>query len=60
MDTGPQDFDLVFAFPWSGEEPVMRDVMHRYGNRGARLPLYGASKGWRSKTRPAIAVRPGW
>ncbi|HEX9633431.1 MAG TPA: hypothetical protein VGA02_13300 [Gemmatimonadales bacterium] len=40
-----EDFDLVFAFPWSGEEPMMHDVMQRYGGRHARLLLYGASEG---------------
>jgi len=40
-----EDFDLVFAFPWSGEEPMMHDVMRRYGGRHARLLLYGASEG---------------
>jgi len=36
------DFDLVFAYPWSGEEPIMRDVMAQHGGRGARLLLYGS------------------
>jgi hypothetical protein len=40
-----EDFDLVFAFPWSGEEPMMQDVMRRYGGRGARLLLYGVQHG---------------
>ncbi len=38
-------FDLVFAFPWSGEEPMMHDVMRRHGGREARLLLYGAATG---------------
>ena len=37
------DFDLVFAYPWSGEEPIMHDVMRRYGARGARLLMHGAA-----------------
>lgn len=32
-----EDFDVVFAYPWSGEEPIMLDIMKRYGNRKARL-----------------------
>ncbi len=36
------DFDLIFAYPWSGEEPIMRDVMAQHGGRGARLLLYGS------------------
>jgi hypothetical protein len=40
-----EDFDLVFAYPWSGEEPMMHDVMRRYGGRDARLLLYGVAGG---------------
>lgn len=40
-----EDFDIVFAFPWSGEEPMMHDVMRRYGGRQARLLLYGVTDG---------------
>ncbi len=36
-----EDFDLVFAYPWSGEEPIMRDVMRAYGAPHARLILHG-------------------
>ncbi len=39
------DFDLVYGYPWSGEEGIMHDVMHRYGGPGARLLLHGGSKG---------------
>ena len=37
------DFDVVYAFPWSGEEPMMRDLMRQYGRKGARLLLHGDS-----------------
>jgi hypothetical protein len=40
-----EDFDLVFGFPWTGEEPIMLDVMRCYGARDARLLLYGVSQG---------------
>ena len=35
-----EDFDVVFGYPWSGEEAVMLDVMQRYGRSDARLLLY--------------------
>jgi hypothetical protein len=38
-----EDFDLVFGYPWSGEEPLMRDLMRRYGGEGARLLIHGAT-----------------
>ncbi len=33
------EFDLVFAFPWGGEEPMMVDVMRAYGDPAATLLL---------------------
>jgi hypothetical protein len=39
------EFDVVFAFPWSGEEPLMHDLMAHHGNRQARLLLYGVRDG---------------
>jgi hypothetical protein len=41
------DFDLVYGFPWDGEEPMMRDLMRQYGARGARLLLNGVDPGVR-------------
>lgn len=38
-------FDVVFAYPWGGEEPMMHDVMRRHGGREARLLLYGVHEG---------------
>lgn len=35
------DFRYVYAFPWSGEEALMLDVMQRYGARDALLLLHG-------------------
>lgn len=36
-----EDFDVVFGYPWHGEEPVMRDVFRRYGSPDATLIIYG-------------------
>ena len=38
-----EDFDVVFGYPWGGEERVMHDVMQRYGRHDALLLLYDAS-----------------
>ncbi len=35
------DFDLVFAYPWDGEAPIMHDLMRSYGGGGARLLMHG-------------------
>jgi len=37
-----EDFDVVFGYPWGGEEAVMLDVMQRYGRSDALLLLYGS------------------
>jgi hypothetical protein len=35
------DFDVVYAYPWGGEEGMMIDLMRAYGARGARLLMHG-------------------
>lgn len=35
-------FDVVYAYPWGGEEPIMLDIMRRYGRKDAYLLLQGA------------------
>lgn len=42
-----EDFDLVYGYPWHGEEPMMLDLMRAYGGRGARLLLHGGKEGIR-------------
>jgi hypothetical protein len=42
------DFDIVYAFPWNGEEPMMRDLMKTYGARDACLLLNSATTGVRT------------
>ncbi|MEK7380534.1 MAG: hypothetical protein AAB075_05945 [Gemmatimonadota bacterium] len=39
------DFDLVFGYPWDGEEPMMLDVMKCYGRRDAVLLLNSVTTG---------------
>ncbi len=39
------DFDVVFGYPWGGEEPVMMDLMKRYGNPASLLLLHGVNDG---------------
>ncbi len=40
-----EDFDLVFAFPWDGEMPIMHDLMRRRGGSGASFLLNHATEG---------------
>jgi len=39
------DFDVVFGYPWQGEEAMMHDLMRCYGARGARLLIHGTDRG---------------
>lgn len=36
------DFDVVFGYPWTGEAPVMCDLMEQYGRKDAVLLLWNA------------------
>lgn len=40
-----EDFDVVFGYPWGGEEPLMRDVMRQFGRRDALLLLNDTNEG---------------
>ncbi len=39
------DFDVVFGYPWGGEEPVLLDLMKRYGSPDALLLMHGVNDG---------------
>ena len=41
------DFDVVYAFPWMGEEPMMLDLMRCHGREDARLLLHTTQNGTR-------------
>lgn len=41
------DFDIVFAYPWSGEEPMMLELMRAHGRRDAQLILHSSDYGVR-------------
>lgn len=38
------DFDLIYGYPWSGEEAMMLDLMRAYGGADARLLLHHGSE----------------
>lgn len=42
------DFDVVYAFPWGGEEPMMLDLMRSHGHQDARLVLHSNDYGVRT------------
>lgn len=36
-----EDFDVVYGYPWTGEEPMMQNLMRTFGSRNAKLLLNG-------------------
>ena len=40
-----EDFDVVFGYPWGGEQQMMRDLMRQYGNRKGLLMLHDVDDG---------------
>lgn len=43
-----RDFDVVFAYPWPGEEDWLFELMRRHARPRARLLTYDATDGFRS------------
>lgn len=39
-DLTVDDFDVIYAYPWPGEEPFLQDVFDRYGRLGSLLVLF--------------------
>src|SRR5207253_2465060 len=40
LELGPDDFDVVFAYPWPDEEDVTGALFERYASPGAMLVTY--------------------
>ncbi len=47
MDLEIDDFDLVFAYPWPGEEQVIERLFERFAAAGALLMTYNGREGIR-------------
>lgn len=47
IDLEPDDFDLVFSYPWPGEEQIVYDLFQRYGATGALLLTFHGQEGIR-------------
>jgi hypothetical protein len=50
------DFDVIYAFPWPGEEERFLDLARRHARRDTRVLLYGAADGFRLFRRGGRAV----
>ncbi len=47
VDVDIDDFDLIFAFPWPGDEGMFCDLFKRFAANGALLMTYSALEGIR-------------
>ena len=47
MDLEIDDFDIVFAYPWPGEERVIERLFDRFASDGALLMTYNGAEGVR-------------
>jgi hypothetical protein len=58
MDLEIDDFDVVFAYPWPGEERVIERLFERFASDGALLITYNGIEGVRLfRRRTARAAR---
>lgn len=48
---GPQDLDVVFAYPWPGEDHVIANLFDRHAAAGALLLTYGQLEGVRVRRK---------
>ncbi|MCA9035059.1 MAG: hypothetical protein KDA91_08015, partial [Planctomycetaceae bacterium] len=49
-----RDFDVVYAFPWPGEEDLIADLFEAYASAGALLLTYGHLDGVRVRRKVAV------
>ena len=47
---GLDDFDVVYAYPWDGEEPMMLDIMRVHGSPSALMLLMDPVQGIRVRS----------
>ncbi|MHC4717180.1 MAG: hypothetical protein ACYS5V_09440 [Planctomycetota bacterium] len=56
MGLGIDDFDVIFAFPWPGEQHVLERLFDRFAADGALLMTYDAAEGVRLYRRQTAQV----
>ena len=51
MELAPEDFDLIFAYPWPDEEYVTENVFQRFARTGALLVTYHGGDDFRLRRK---------
>ncbi len=59
MDLEIDDFDMVFAYPWPGEERVIERLFGRFASNGALLLTYNGVEGTRLFRKQAARAHAG-
>jgi len=49
LERSPDEFDVVYAYPWPGEEEVIDALFERHAGRGALLLTYHGREGLRAR-----------
>lgn len=55
MGLGPEDFDVIFAYPWPGEQQIIEELFDQYAAVGALLLTYNGLEGLRLRRKTAPA-----
>jgi hypothetical protein len=56
LDLNPEDFDVVFAYPWPDEESLTADLFERYARDGAVLVTDHEVGGMRIRRKQSATV----
>ena len=54
---GPDDFDVIFAYPWPDEEELIEVLFHRHARAGAVLLSYHGGEDVRTRRKEARKLR---
>ena len=52
------DFDVIYAFPWPGEEDRFLNLTHRHARKDARVLLYNSVDGYQLFVRGRAVAWP--
>ncbi len=56
LEVGPDDFDVIFAYPWPDEERITADLFEHYARPGAVLVTYHDGSGCRMRRKTAKPI----
>ena len=54
LDVSPADFDVIYAYPWPGEENFLRDIFDDFARPGALFLTYNGLNGIQTFRKPLL------